>query len=332
MAFTWQGYVENPNMDLIEFRPEGMFVPPANCYIDPYKPVLKALITHAHSDHARWGMQEYIAEKSGLPLLKHRLGDVLLKGFDYNEPFEINGVKFSFHPSGHVPGSAQIKVEYQGEVWVAAGDYKVVDDGLSKPFEAQKCDVFITESTFAMPVYRWKPQDEIMDEINSWWKENQEKGYCSVVFAYSLGKAQRILQGVDHSLGRVWVHGAVANMNEACEAGGYQLKDWSPIPAQAESKQFRKDLVIAPPSAAGTSWLKKFEPYSDAQASGWMAVRGTRRRLSADRGFVLSDHADWPGLIDAVKKTEASRIIVSHGFTDVFARYLNENGWKAQAI
>ncbi|GAB1447535.1 MAG: ligase-associated DNA damage response exonuclease [Bacteroidetes bacterium] len=319
-------------MELIQFRPEGMYVPPADVYIDPYKPVKKALITHAHSDHARWGMEEYIAEKSGLPLLKHRLGDVKLSGFGYGDEFEIKGVKFSFHPSGHVPGSAQLRVEHQGEVWVAAGDYKVVADGLSKPFEPVKCDVFITESTFGLPVYRWRPQEEIMQEINSWWKENQERGLCSVMFAYSLGKAQRILQGVDHSIGKVWVHGAVANMNQACEAGGYALKPWSPIPDQPEPKQFRRDLIIAPPSAAGTSWLKKFEPYSDAQASGWMAVRGTRRRLSADRGFVLSDHADWPGLLQAIEQTEAKKILVSHGFTDVFSRYLNENGWDARAV
>ncbi|MFY8020055.1 MAG: ligase-associated DNA damage response exonuclease [Bacteroidia bacterium] len=314
---------------LIEFTPKGMYVPQADVYIDPCTAVDKAFLTHAHSDHARPGSSVYFAHAQSVPILKHRLGNPPMQAYQYGEKLMVNGVQFSFHPSGHVPGSAQIRVEYKGEVWVAAGDYKLENDGLSIPFEPVPCHTFITESTFGLPIYQWKNQALVFNEIDEWWKSNQERNICSVVFAYSLGKAQRILQNVNHDIGEILVHGSIANMNEACEKAGFKLKPWKLLNAEISKEQIRKALVIAPPAAGGTTWLNKLEPYSDAVASGWMAVRGSRRRLSADRGFVLSDHADWDGLNEAVKQSGAEKIIVSHGFTAAYARWLNECGYQA---
>ena len=314
---------------LIQFTPKGMYVPLADVYIDPAAAVDKAFLTHAHSDHARPGSALYFAHAQSVPILKHRLGNPPINAYSYGESMLVNGVKFSFHPSGHVPGSAQIRVEYKGEVWVAAGDYKIENDGLSIPFEPLKCHTFITESTFGLPIYQWQKQELIFNEINEWWKANQERKMASVIFAYSLGKAQRILQNVNHEIGEIYVHGSIANMNEACEQAGFKLKPWKILNSGVGKDLTRTALIIAPPSAAGTPWLNKLEPYSDAVASGWMAVRGSRRRLSTDRGFVLSDHADWDGLNWAVKESKAQNIIVSHGFTQAFARHLQENGLNA---
>lgn len=314
---------------LIEFTPKGMYVPMADVYIDPSAAVEKAFLTHAHSDHARPGSSVYFAHQQSVPILKHRLGNPQISSYQYGETFLVNGVKFSFHPSGHVPGSAQIRLEYNGEIWVAGGDYKVENDGLSIPFEPVKCHTFITESTFGLPIYQWQKQEIVFNQINDWWKANQEKKMASVIFAYSLGKAQRILQNVNHEIGEVYVHGSIANMNEACEAAGFKLKPWKILNSGVGKESTKTALIIAPPSAAGTNWLNKFEPYSDAVASGWMAVRGSRRRLSADKGFVLSDHADWDGLNYAVEASGAKKIIVSHGFTAAYARWLNEQGYEA---
>lgn len=313
---------------LIQFTCKGLYVPIADVYIDPSAKVEKAFLTHAHSDHARPGSAQYFAHQQSLPILKHRLGNPEMLGFKYGESVMVNGVKFSFHPSGHVPGSAQIRVEYKGEIWVASGDYKIEDDGLSIPFEPVKCHTFITESTFGLPLYNWKPQADVFDEINAWWKSNQENNITSLIYAYSLGKAQRILQNVNHEIGEVLVHGTIANMNDACTLAGFKLKPWKQLNADISNAQARKSLIIAPPGIAGSPWFKKLEPFSDAVASGWNAVKG-KRKINADKGFVLSDHADWDGLNFAVKESGAKNIIVTHGFTSAFARHLNEQGYEA---
>ncbi len=315
--------------NLIHFTDKGMYVPLADVYIDPWKPVARAIITHAHSDHARWGMGAYLCHHQTIPVLKKRLGDNNYQVFRYGEEITINGVKFNFYPAGHVLGSAQIRVEYGGDVWVASGDYKLQHDGISAPFEAVKCNTFITESTFGLPVYNWKPQAEVINEINAWWKLNQEKGKCSVIFAYSLGKAQRIIHNVDHALGDIFVHGSVENMNTAYSEAGIALKPCRKVSAGFGKEAYRNALIVAPPSADGSEWMRKFEPYSTALASGWMALRGARRRGAVDRGFVLSDHADWGELNTAVKATGATRVIVTHGYTSVFSQWLREQGLEA---
>jgi len=320
-------------MQLIEFTDKGLYVPQAKLYIDPWKPVDKAFITHGHADHARYGSKEYVCTVSAMPVIKYRLGShINIRGLEYGEELMVNGVKFSFHPAGHIIGSAQIRVEYKGEIWVASGDYKVENDGTSEAFETVRCHTFITESTFGLPVFKWKKQDEIIDGINEWWKKNQEEDKVSVIGAYSLGKAQRIIQNVDHSLGKVFTHGAVENINEVLRNQGHKILDTTRVVQGQKRSLYKGALVIAPPSAVDSSWIKKFGPVSKGIASGWMAMRGTRRRRSADRGFELSDHADWDGLLSAIMDSGAERVFVTHGYTDIFSQYLGSIGYESGVV
>lgn len=314
-------------MPLLEFTEEGIYCPQADVHIDPWKRVKKAIITHAHADHSRWGMQHYLAHHMSIPVMKLRLGqEISVQGLEYNEPILMNGVKISLHPAGHIPGSSQVRVEYKDEIWVVSGDYKVENDGLCTPFEAIKCHHFITECTFGLPVYHWKPQIEIFSEINDWWSQNAKDGKTTFITAYSLGKAQRIIKNLDHSIGKVYTHGAIENTNEVLREAGLALQDTVRVTKDIDKKAYQGSIVIAPPSAINSPWMRKFKPLSLGIASGWMQLRGTRRRRAADRGFALSDHADWPGLLQAIKATEAERVITTHGYTNVFSRYLNEIG------
>jgi len=321
------------SVPLIELAPEGLYCPPADVYIDPWRPVRRAILTHAHADHARYGSSFYLAHHQSAAVLRLRLGrGIHLTTKGYGEPFSIRGVQFSLHPAGHIPGSAQIRIAYRGEVWVISGDYKVEDDGLSTPFEPLQCHTFLTESTFGLPVYQWQPQTAVFSQINEWWQANQQVGKASLLSAYSLGKAQRLLAGVDTSLGPIYVHGAIANTNVALAQDGYRLPSTKRVEAGIPKSAFRQALVVAPPSALGSPWAKKFQPYSTGIASGWMALRGQRRRRAADRGFILSDHADWPGLLQAIEETGAERVLTTHGYAAVLARYLTEKGLQAQEV
>lgn len=312
-------------MQLLELTDSGLFCPPAGIYIDPWKAVDRAVITHAHSDHSRWGMKHYLAHHHSAEVMKLRLGaEISLQTVAYEEPQNINGVKISLHPAGHIPGSAQVRLEYKGKVAVVSGDYKTENDGLSTPFEPIKCHEFVSECTFGLPIYKWESQVEIFQQINSWWKANAEEGRNTVLFAYSLGKAQRILQNLDRSIGSVFVHGAVWNTNQALIKNGIELWDVPRVTAELPKSTFQGSLIIAPPSAMGTPWMKRFGPYRTGICSGWMAVRGTRRRRSADRGFVLSDHADWEGLVSAIIGTEAEKVYLTHGNTASFGKFLQE--------
>jgi len=241
----------------------------------------------------------------------------------------FNGVNFSFHPAGHIPGSVQVRVEYKGEVWVASGDYKRQLDGISEPFEPVQCHTFITECTFGLPIYRWKQPDAVFEEINTWWRINAANGVCSIMSAYSLGKAQRVMKGVDHRIGPILVHGAVANMNTVLSECGLELPPWEQITKDTPKEKFRNALVITPGSSIGTPWSNKMRPCSTAMASGWMQLRGWRRRGNLDTGFVLSDHADWSALLQTVKETGAERIVATHGYTDLFSRFLGSIGYNA---
>lgn len=322
-------------MDLLQLTESGLYCEAGDFYIDPWKGVNKALLTHAHSDHARLGSQHYLCAAEGFHVTRARLGNsISLQQLDYGQSIQINGVHVSFFPAGHILGSAQIRVEYKGEVWVASGDYKTEADANScKPFEPVACHTFITESTFGLPVYQWQPQQQIFNEINAWWKKNSSEGRASLLMAYGLGKSQRILAGVDASIGPIYIHGSVAKMNEAYLQTGYHLPQTQLVTEEKDKKtDYSKALIIAPPSAEGTAWAKRFGDYSNAFASGWMAIRGMRRRSSLDKGFVLSDHADWNGLLQAIKDTGCERVIVTHGYTQVLARYLTELGYRAEVM
>jgi putative mRNA 3-end processing factor len=310
---------------LLEFTDKGIYCPQGEFYIDPWRPVRKALITHGHADHSRPGHQHYLAHRQSEFIMRQRLGqDIKIETISYNKSISINGVKVSFHPAGHIPGSSQIRLQYKGQISVVSGDYKLEDDGLSTPFEAVKCHELVTETTFGLPIYKWKPQSETFNEINQWWKQNQDEGKTSVIFAYALGKAQRIMKNVDNSIGRIYTHGAVENATNALRKTGLDLPDTIKITNEVPKKDYQGSLVITTPASIGTSWMKKLAPYSTGIASGWMMLRGTRRRKAADRGFVLSDHADWNGLLEAVKLSEAETVYSTHGYSNVFTKYLKE--------
>lgn len=317
---------------MLTFHPSGIYCPQGDFFIDPWRPVDRAVITHAHSDHSRWGMKHYLAHHDSLPVMRHRLGEISAEGMAYGEVRHINGVKVSLHPAGHIIGSAQVRVEYRDEIWVVSGDYKTTPDATCAPFEPVKCHQFITESTFGLPVFHWQDEREIFADINTWWARCRADGKNAVIYAYSLGKAQRIIAGVDAGIGPIVCHGAVENTNEVLRVGGMQLPPTIRAVRDHKKGDFTGALIIAPPSADGSPWLKRFAPYETAFASGWMQMRGTRRRRNMDRGFVLSDHADWPGLLSAIEATEAEHIHVTHGYSEIFAAYLREQGRSASVV
>ena len=320
-------------MALIEFNQRGIYCPPADVYIDPWKPVKRALITHGHADHSRPGHQHYLCTDLAKPVIKYRLGShVKIESVPFGAPKTINGVRFSFHPAGHIIGSAQIRVEYKGEIWVISGDYKTEDDGLCKAFEPVQCHHFISECTFGLPVYTWKEQSEIAGEINQWWLQNQEEGKVTFLAGYSLGKAQRLLHILDPSIGPIFTHGAVENVNTVIRNQGIQLPETKRVVTGMKRDQFEGALVMGPPSAMNSTWLRQFKTVSVGIASGWMALRGARRRRGADRGFILSDHADWKGLNEAVAATGAENIYVTHGYTNSFGKWLSEQGYNVMEI
>lgn len=318
--------------ELIIFTEKGIYCPVADVYIDPWRPVDRAVITHAHSDHARPGHRYYLAHHHSEWILKLRLGDINLETMEYGESRKINGVKISLHPAGHIIGSSQVRLEYQDQVTVITGDLKVEDDGLSTPFEPVKADSLVIESTFGLPVYKWEPQEIIFDSINQWWAENRSSGNASILCGYALGKAQRILHNIDSTAGPVYVHGAVENVNKALKNSVPDLKIFPKADKLLKKEEFRNSLIITPSSALNTPWIRKFSPYRTAIASGWMAIRGARRRRAVDRGFVLSDHADWKQLNEIVKETGASNVYVTHGYTYEFSRWLSEKGLNALEV
>lgn len=319
--------------DLVVLRPEGLYCPQGDFYIDPWRPVARAVVTHAHADHARRGHGAYLATAISEGVLRARLGNITLQGLAYAESVTINGVGVSLHPAGHVLGSAQVRVEHRGRVWVASGDYFIsghTDDhnATCAAFEPVRCECFITESTFGLPIYRWRPQAEVMADVNAWWAANAAVGRASLLLGYSFGKAQRLLTGVDPSIGPIVAHGAVLPLNAAYRMAGVPLPDALALD-EVEPAALRGALVVAPPAVHGSAWARRLGEHSDAFASGWMQLRGARRRQGLDRGFVFSDHADWPGLQRAIVATGASRVIVTHGYEAVMVRWLQQQGLQA---
>jgi putative mRNA 3-end processing factor len=318
--------------DLLTLTTHGLYCTAGDFFIDPWRPVHKAIITHAHSDHAKAGHDAYLCHHLTKPLLRVRLGDYTYQSVEWNEPVMLNGVKVSLHPAGHVIGSSQIRVEYKGEIACVSGDYKTTDDGLSGLFEPVSCHTFITESTFALPVYQWEAQEEQYRKVQSWILQNQAEGFNSVLFAYSLGKAQRMVQAAAAITDNIYVHGSVSAIHEALQEVGVPLPNIKKAGQQTEKEQLKNAVIIAPASTMETPWLKKFAPYKSAVCSGWMQVRGQAKRNPADTGFAISDHADWNGLLNAIKATNAQKVLVTHGFTSVLSRYLNEIGLEGKEL
>lgn len=311
-------------MGLITVLQEGLYCEPGGFFIDPWRSVDVALITHAHSDHARSGSSQYFATQISAGILKKRLGEsVKLQGVEYGEKIKLGDTWVSFHPAGHVLGSAQIRVEYKDEVWVISGDYKRCADPTCAPFEVVPCNTFITEATFGLPIYKWDSGEETCRKIYDWWQADLERP--SLLFCYAFGKAQRILGELRQFTDKpVYVHGAIHALTEIYREVGVEMVQTIPASEMPRSHQFNGDLVLAPPSAHRSSWMKRFRQPQTAFASGWMAVRGARRRRGYERGFVLSDHADWQGLVNTVLQTEAETVYVTHGQSEILSRYLSE--------
>ena len=319
---------------LIEIRSEGLYCPQGDFYVDPWGNVEHAVITHAHSDHARFGSQHYYCSLSSTALLQHRLPQApQVHSLVYGECLHLGDAKISLHPAGHIRGSAQVRIEAAGEVWVVTGDYKRCADPSCEPFEIIPCDVLITEATFGAPVYQWQPGEEVVAEIFQWWMDNREQGLTSLLFCYALGKAQRILAELTRYTNEtVYTHGAVEALTDIYRKDGVVMLPTIPTTDLPKDHSYSGALVIAPPSAHRSVWMKRFKNVATAFASGWMRVRGHRRRRGYQRGFVLSDHADWPGLLRTVKETGAQKIYVTHGYKDLLARYLSHQGLEAKSL
>lgn len=318
---------------LLQARPEGIYCPAGDFYIDPRRPVPRAIVTHAHSDHARRGHGHYWTSRSGASLVRQRVGPhVRLTALDFGESLALGEVEVSLHPAGHILGSAQVRVAHAGEVWVVSGDYKLTPDATCERFEPVPCDVFVSECTFGLPIYQWPEPKAVATEINAWWRQNQAEGRTSMLYAYALGKAQRVLSLLDAALGPIGVHGAVAPFNALYQEAGVALPGTSQVNAETLPDLKGQGLVIAPASVQNSAWERKLGPLSRARASGWMTVRGQRRRSALDRGFVLSDHGDWPGLLQAIRATGAPRIYLQHGAGEPLARYLRENLKREAAL
>jgi putative mRNA 3-end processing factor len=311
----------------------GLYCPDGDFHVDPWKPVDRAVITHAHGDHVAWGSKAYLTSAIGQPLLSDRLpAGSSVTPLEYGSPVALNGVRVSLHPAGHILGSSQIRIEKNGEVWVVSGDYKTAPDATCAGFELVRCHTFVTESTFGLPIYRWNRQEELFAAINTWWRSNQAAGKASVIFGYALGKAQRVLSGLDPAIGPIYTHGAVERMTRYYREAGVSLPPTIAVGTAPPGTDWSRAIIVGPPSAGGSGWMRRFAPYSTGFASGWMRVRGARRRRAVDRGFALSDHADWPGLLATIEGTGAEQVWVTHGFTNVMARWLEERGLSVRTV
>jgi putative mRNA 3-end processing factor len=321
---------------LVRATEHGLFCAAGGFHIDPWRAVERAVITHAHSDHAVAGCGAYVCSKAGEAVLRLRMGrGAVITPVAWGISLDIGGVRVSLHPAGHILGSAQVRLEHEGDVWVVSGDYKRQADPTCDAFEPVRCRVFITESTFGLPIYCWPDPARVLDDLNSWWRANRENDRTTILYAYSLGKAQRVLAGLDPSIGAIALHGAVRRMTDAYEAAGVRLPS-APHASPENAKEIKgRGLIIAPPSAAGSPWVRKFagkDGVGTCSVSGWMLIRGTRRHRSLDRGFPLSDHADWPGLMQTIEEAGAERIGVTHGYVEPLTRFLNESGRDAFVI
>ena len=318
---------------MLRLTPQGLYCEPGGFHIDPWAPVPRAVVTHAHGDHLTWGCGAYLVSTEGGDVTRTRLGrwGSGVETAPFGESRVLNGVRVSLHPAGHILGSAQIRVEHHGEVWVVSGDYKIDPDPTCTPWEPVRSHTFITESTFGLPIYRWPSPATVFADLNAWWQHNAAEGLTTFLYAYALGKAQRLLAGLDPSIGPIRLHGAVDAMTSCYRAGGIAL----PETQHATTGRGQREpgaLVIAPPSTADSTWMRRFGPSAAAFASGWMQVRGARRRRGVAKGFVLSDHVDWPQLLAAIEATGAESVWVTHGFSDVVVRWLTERGLDARTI
>ena len=314
---------------LLRLTNSGLYCEQGGFYVDPWSPSACAVITHAHADHAVKGSRRYLTAEPGRLILQHRMGPrAAIEGLAFGQSLDLNGVKVSLHPAGHILGSSQVRVEHRDEVWVVSGDYKVAPDATCAAFEPVKCHTFITESTFAHPYYHWEPQAETFAQIHEWWRENQSRGKACFLYAYSLGKAQRLVAGLDPSAGPVFAHPWIEEMNSLYRASGVALPDTRPL-NEITAADWPRAMILLPPSARWEVSFPVHGHYSTAFASGWMVLPNGPAERRVEHGFALSDHADHDELLQAVAATGAERILVTHGYIDEFVTALKSRGYDA---
>jgi len=314
---------------LLKTDPCGLYCEAGGFYVDPKRKVDRAVITHAHSDHAKRGSAHYLCSTSGEGVLRERIGkQASVQAVPFGEVIDIKGVKVSLHPAGHILGSAQVRVEHRGEVWVVSGDYKTEADPSCELFEPVRCHCFITESTFGLPIYHWRPSAEVFGEIRAWWASNRARGKTSVLHAYSLGKAQRLLRGLLGEEEPIYVHAAVDAFLPHYRAAGVEFPHTQVLGSGIPAWDVGRALIITAPGAS-EEVLRECAPISRAFASGWMRMRRARGWQSLDRGFELSDHVDWQEIMDTVDACGAEQVGVMHGYTDAVVRHLRARGMEA---
>lgn len=316
---------------MLTLTKHGLYCKAGDFHIDPSKGVDNAVITHAHSDHARRGSKHYFCVTSGESLLRQRIGkNISVATAPFRQPFHLNGVKISFHSAGHILGSSQVRIEFNHQVWVVSGDYKREEDPTCEPFEVVPCDVFVTEATFGAPRFRWDKNKDLGKEVFAWWQENRKQGLNSVLFAYSLGKAQRIL-GVllQHAKVPVICHPAVSAINECYRQQGIRLAETRCLSQVADNEKLFGELLLVPQSFLKTERASVLgDNYKTAFASGWMTGTAATYSQSYDTGFVMSDHADWDDLVQTVLDTKAKKVFVQHRHGKLI-RHLKSLGIKA---
>lgn len=320
--------------DLVIGTPEGLYCPAGDFHIDPWRPVARAVLTHGHADHARPGSAAYLVAAPGAALIRARLGaEAPVEAIAYGQTRRLGAATVSLHPAGHILGSAQVRIAVGDAVWVVTGDYKRDPDPTCAPFEVVPCDTLITEATFALPVYRWPPAEAVAREVLDWWDACVRARVPAVLYCYALGKAQRLLAELARLCERpVHLHGALVGLTALYRDAGVAMLPTQPVSDSARGRDFAGELILAPPSAAASPWMRRFAQAATGFASGWMRVRGHRRRRGHDRGFVLSDHADWPALVATVRDSGARRVLATHGNTEAFVRWLGEQGYAAARL
>ncbi|MFL5814032.1 MAG: ligase-associated DNA damage response exonuclease [Bdellovibrionia bacterium] len=318
---------------LLAWTQKGLYCAAGDFYIDPHRVVERAVTTHAHSDHARRGAKNYFTAKCGVGLLKARLGkDINVQGIPYGETFKIGPVKLSFHSAGHILGSAQVRIEHQGEVWVASGDYKRDSDPSCDPFEVVPCDTYVTEATFGTPKYQWDKNSKHGEDIHRWWMNNARANMNSLLFGYSLGKAQRILAELAPYADRpVIIHDTVKELTECYRAEGRKLAPTVSLSDLPPNYELRGELILAPPSLLRTEWLERLGLFQTAFASGWMHGGYGAHGQQYDHGFVMSDHADWNDIHRTIEESGAKRVFVQHR-SGALIRSLRKKGLDAHPV
>jgi putative mRNA 3-end processing factor len=318
---------------LLRLTPEGFYCEPGGFHLDPWRPVERAVITHAHPDRLVAGCGAYLAARPGLPLLRARLGGKpVIETIDYSTIIHSENVSITFIPTGHLLGSSQVKIIYKNQILVFSGDFQTSTDKTCAPFEAVPCHTFVTEASFGLPIFRWPSRARAIEEIQSWWAGNQALNRVSVLLAHSPGKAQSVLAELDPGIGPLFAHRDLEDVNRIYRASGVHLPEVTSVDEAPAGTDWGRALVLAPPSVRGTPWMRRFPHASTGMVSGWMRIRGPRRRRSLDRGFVFSNHADWPALNAAIAATGAERVVLTHGFQDPMVRWLREKGLQAEAV